>query len=287
MIVVGALLAVAAVGATGGVAAAAIHPGDATVHTVERNLPPDAFVQGRADCPQGKRAISGGAAFHRPGEEPDLITSAKLVSSGPTTNGRGWHAAGDSSDEDPLKLRITVVCLPAAAVGPYTVRTKDLVVDGSSKYKGSLSCGPGLGIVTGGAWWTRGAGAAATEADNLERSTPSPDEKRWLARGFTYLPEDAALRIVLLCRPTAAIGPVTIRHRDVGGSDFVRSGAVGCGPGMRAIAGGVDTYEGGVPSVTGSLTSSTVRPDKRGWFAVASALGDATVMRVTALCVPA
>lgn len=279
-----ASLAVGA-GATG--AAAALAPSRATFHTREVQLDPDGFNHGTVRCPAGRVAISGGAALHRIGEEPSPDLAAKLVASGPTTSARGWHGAAASFEAQPIQLRLTVVCRPAAAVGPYTVRTKDLAL-ASGHAIGSLACGTGLRMVTGGALWNPGPdGPSPNGANNLLRSTPSPDGKRWLVRGFSYGPEDI-LRIVLLCRPASSVGPLTIRHRDIPFVEADRGGRVGCGRGRRALSGGVDwTVDGTRYPFGGSLTSTSIRPDGTGWYGAGGQAGEDVTMRLTVVCVAA
>lgn len=280
-------LAALAIIASGPGAAAAIHPAKATVHTREIDLAEYKVGKGTVRCPSGKRVISGGVAFHRPDLGPVSGLSAKLISSSPTTDGRGWHAAGMSAEEDVvIQMRITVVCLPKRSVGTYTVRTKDLTADSTLHFSGSVGCGSGKRIVTAGAFWNPGTGAPApTGADNLFSSGPSADGRRWAASGFAFASPDDVLRIVLLCRPTTSMRSVSIRTRDLT-SGYYRGGYVACPSGKRAIAGGVDWIEDGTSSPHGGfLTSSSVRPSLTGWYA-AGATGPDTIMRLRVICVP-
>lgn len=278
-----AMLAIVAILVTGMGAAAAIHPALATVHTKEVEVAMNGLAKGTVRCPAGKRVISGGVVFHRP-DLPPAALAAKLISSSPTSDARGWHGAGASFEDLPILMRITAVCLPTRSIGSYTVRTKDLTADGALHFDGSLTCGRGKRIVTGGAFWNpTDGGAAPTGADNLFRSGPR-DGSRWVASGFAFGSPDDILRIVLLCRPAASLGSVSLRTRDLtGGSD--RDGSVSCPAGKRAIAGGVDWIEDGTPiPAGGSMTSSSVRSTRTGWY-TAGDTGPDTIMRLRVICI--
>ncbi len=280
-------LGLATVGpATGSVSAAGVlHPGDASVHTKE--LPfSGGWRGGTVRCPVGKRAVSGGASFHRPGLEPAPGNDVRLISSGPTTDGRGWHAAGDTGETDPIVLRITVRCLPKARTGAYSVRTRDLPDGFGVRQRGSLSCGTGKRIVTGGAFWAReGRGPAPTGSNTLLRSAPTADGTRWTVEAFSYSDDDHVLRIALLCLAKAKVGRLTIRHRDFPATGHF-GGTVDCPSGKRAVAGGADWYQGGTRAASSSLGNSSVTRSGRGWFATGYQTADGVVLRATVLCVP-
>ena len=138
-----AATAVLSVGAT-----AAIKAGNATIHTVDVEIAPDELGAGTVTCPARKRAISGGTAMRRDGEGLSPDFAAKLVASGPLKNGRAWHGAAFSFEDEPILLQITVACLPKGKVGKYMVKTKDLVPDGSLHVEGSLGCGKGKRMAT-------------------------------------------------------------------------------------------------------------------------------------------
>jgi hypothetical protein len=285
----GLSLAALALGSTAAPATAAIHPGDATVRTKEIVvLQTDFHRQGRVRCPSGHRAIGGGVAFHRP-ELPLAALDTKLISSSPTEDGRGWHGAGASFDVEPVQMRITVACLPAIKVGVFVVRTKDLVVPLQPfRVTGTLGCGKGQRLVTGGAYWGPGPGGPTpTGADAIHRSTPTPDGKRWHVEGVGYNSTGKILRMVVLCRPLAAVGPVTVKHRDIDGASTDRAGSVSCGIGKRAVAGGVDWYQEGKRAFAGNSSGTTVLPTLRGWFASGSSGDPKVSMRITVLCLPA
>jgi hypothetical protein len=138
-------------------------------------------------------------------------------------------------------------------------------------------------MVTGGAWW---AGQPIYGAENLNRSSLTPDAKRRRAVGFTYGANEA-LRILLVCLPRDSVGPLTVHQKDVVGADDI-GGAARCPRGERALAGGAAWHEGGADTIAGSLSGSTVTRSRKGWFAAGDNNGNvATVLRITVACVPA
>lgn len=277
-------LAVLAAGLPPAGASAAIHPASAARRSVDIVAVKDEVAQGTVTCPEGMRAISGGAAFHRPGVAPVAGFMAKLISSAPTRNGRGWHAAGSSFETDPLRLRVRVACLPDRLVGSYTVVTRDQRVSIGTQTTLSASCGTGKRLVAAGAYWNPRAGSPQPNgADNLLRSMPTAGGYGWQATGFSYGAD--LFRVILLCRPKKAVGAVSVRTREIGGSAYDRDGTVDCPSGRRALGGGVDWRKDGA-AYSGSLTSSTVTADGAGWYAAASGGTSGVVLRVRVLCVP-
>ncbi|MEZ4597518.1 MAG: hypothetical protein R3C32_12275 [Chloroflexota bacterium] len=111
---------------------------------------------------------------------------------------------------------------------------------------------------------------------------PTAGGRGWQATGFAYGAD--LFRVILLCRPTRAVGTVSIRTREIGGSAYDRDGTVECPAGRRALGGGVDWRKDGAAYV-GSLTSSTVTADGRGWYAAADGGAPGVVLRVRVLCV--
>lgn len=283
----GLVLGVALVGGTP--ANGAIHPGDAVVRTVE--VPLDAAVngglgKGSVMCPSGTRVISGGAGLHPAGEGLTAELSAKVMGSAPFASGKGWRAAASSFEVGTtLLLRITAVCLPKARLRGYSVGTRELGPASGMHLAGSKGCPKGKRLVTGGLWWAGPDGIYG--AENTLRSTPTKDAKRWRAAGFTYGLEER-MRIIVVCLPSARLGPLTVRTRDyvgVGPGPFGTGGGVSCPGRQRALAGGADWRLDGV-STTGSQISSTVRSSLRGWYAADNNAADGAVLRVLVTCVP-
>jgi hypothetical protein len=79
------------------------------------DVPVEASVPGGDDlsCGAGKRAVQGGAYWHRPGEGRDPTMEAWLTSNAPQLGGRRWYADGWNGDDVAVRLRIVVLCLPA------------------------------------------------------------------------------------------------------------------------------------------------------------------------------
>lgn len=283
---VASALALATTGMSGTISAAAIHPDKASIHTLEVEIAENELGSGSVACPTRKRVIAGGAAFHRLGEEPTFDLQAKLIADGPTPDARHWHAAAFSFEAAPVFLRIVVACLPKRQIGPYEVRVKNLVPDGTLHTEGSVRCGRGDRIVTAGAIWNPSpSGPQPTGADNLFRSAPNLAATRWRAAGFSFGSPEHRLQIVLLCRPTDKFGPVDVRFRDipVSGDD---GGGTGCPDRKRALAGGADWRLNGKSTTDGSLTSLTVRSNLLGAFAGGDSSAPGVKLRVFANCAP-
>ncbi len=279
------------------VAFAAIHPGDATIRYREVTLHVSEQGARTVSCPSGMRVVSGGTYLHRSGHDTEAApqSSTVLLSSAPTTDGKGWRGAariaGLPTGIDSLQMRVTAVCLPVSQVGSYTLVTRDLTVD-LGRARGSVGCGSGMRVVTGGARWRHldetGHDTGEVGSDNLMLSSPTTDGKRWRANGFTYSAEHARLRIILLCRPTAALGAFVVRQRDLtpSGPETI-DGTVTCPAGYRALAGGVDWYHGNVPSnLAGNLASSSVTGNDTGWYGAGYVSGTGDSLHLTVLCRP-
>jgi hypothetical protein len=67
------------------------------------------------ECPSGKRVLTGGALFHELGRAPDptMAYGARISSSSPTRDAKGWYADGHNFYGFPDdQLRIVVLCVP-------------------------------------------------------------------------------------------------------------------------------------------------------------------------------
>ncbi|MBX3029035.1 MAG: hypothetical protein KF809_02630 [Chloroflexi bacterium] len=283
-------LALMALAALPGVGAAAIRPGAATLHTRDVTIAPNGVRAATITCPSGTRAIGGGAAFRRATGGFVSDPFAKLVSSAPRTDGRSWHAAGMSFEDQPILLRVSVLCQRASQVGSYTVRTKDLRVGDvtGGTVRGSVGCPAGQRVIMGGVLWNPGTGGA-NGADNLLVSTITPNGKGWRATGFAFGSPDHVMRIVALCRPTSSVSSATIRRglfpMQTTGD---RGGRVGCPDGRRALTGGAEWVRDGDPvRRTGSLSGTSITRDARAWFASGDLLDEEIDLAVTVLCVKA
>lgn len=274
---------------------AAIHPDRAVRRTAEVRAEPSSVARVTARCPKGMVAISGGASFRGPGLEPGSGILTFLTESSPTLNGRGWRGAGIASQEslvpsDPeVWLRVVVLCRPASEVGRYTVVTRER----RSKDEGIVSlgadCGRGRRIVTGGAHWTRSGLSEGPSGWNLLiASTPLANARAWQASGYTAGGTVDTLRVVLLCRPAGALADLRVRTRAFPvTSDEERAYRVACPAGTRALAGGLQWFQGSDPLPGGVFTATQVTGDRKAWSVKAHAEDTSVTARVRVLCLPA
>jgi hypothetical protein len=170
------------------------------LRTIDLTAGDGASVGNYLSCPKGKRIVSGGAFWHRPGQGRDAQPPAFLRSSTATTDGKGWYAAGRNDDDLQLQLRIVALCLPKKKVGTYSLRTQDLVVASGGGAGGYVSCPSGKRIVGGGAFWHRpGEGPDAQLGGYLDSSTATTNGQGWYASGRNFDVDTLQLRLVAQC----------------------------------------------------------------------------------------
>jgi hypothetical protein len=195
---------------------------------------------------------------------------------------------------------VLIACgLPAAPAsaaidpGGYTIRAREISVPGSGPGLdgGSVDCGRGKRVVTGGAFWRRETGGADPSLNAyLSSSAPKPNARGWFASGINWSSETLILRIVAYCLPAVQVGTYTVRtvDRTVDAKHF-RSGTPRCGKGKRVVTGGAFwRASDGSPetAVEGYLRSSTPDPDGKGWYGVGYSDVATMQLRVVALCRP-
>ncbi len=248
-------------------------------------------VGGYLACPKGKRIVTGGAFWHRPGEGPDAQLAGYLTSSTPTTNGKGWYASGLNGDGTQLQLRIVALCLPKAKVGKYTVKTQDLGAADGTNVGNYLSCPSGKRIVAGGAFWHRpGEGPDAQLTAFLKSSTSTTDGKGWYASGRNSDGFQLRLRIVAQCLPKAKVGKYAVRTTDLTAAVGESVGNyLSCPSGKRIVSGGAFWHrpgEGPDAQLGGDLGSSTATTNGKGWYASGLNVYDVALqLRLVALCI--
>jgi len=85
-----------------------------------------------------------------------------------------------------VALTLALTSLPVGAAidpGSYTVKEREFLIAAGSPGLGggSVGCGQGKRVVTGGAYWhLEGGGPAPSLYVYLSSSSPTPDGKRWL-----------------------------------------------------------------------------------------------------------
>lgn len=286
-------IALATIGAligTASGAAAALHPGNYVLRTID--LSNHGGMSGtRVSCPSGKRVVTGGAFWHRAGQGPDASLDVFLDSSSATADGKGWYAAGTNLSGQDLQLRVMVQCLGATHVGTYQVKSAEVSVTKGSFGALRVACGVGKQAVTGGAYWHRSGHAAdAVHVGVLTGSIATADMKAWYASGLNSANETLQLHVSALCLPTARVGTrhaktveVTINNTETGGV------LVKCAAGMRVLTGGAYWHRAGQPTdsnLGAYLDSSNTTGDAKGWFAAGHNIsGEQLVLHVSAFCI--
>ncbi len=121
-----------------GVASAALNNSGYATVTKDVSVPPnDEAGAATAKCPTGYVVVSGGAYWHAPNSStPAGWHGAYLESSAPTKSATGWYASGRNFNHtNTWVLRVTAQCLPQSAVGAYTVKTREVIVDGQRSWQ--------------------------------------------------------------------------------------------------------------------------------------------------------
>ena len=195
-----------------------------------------------------------------------------------------------------VAMAFGLLAAPASAAidpGGYTIRTREVSVPGTSPGLdgGSVACGRGKRVVTGGAFWRRETGGPDPSLNAyLSSSAPKLDKRGWFAAGINWSNETLVLRIVAYCLPAVQVGSYTVVtvDRTVEAKHF-RSGTPRCGKGLRVVTGGAFWRAAdGTPetAVEGYLRSSTPDPDGKGWYGVGFSDVGTLQLRVVALCRP-
>jgi hypothetical protein len=252
------------------------HVGHGTyrIKTLDLTAEDGQFAGNYLACPSSKRAISGGAYWHRPGQGPDPSLGVGLTDSTVTSDGKGYYASGRNFSGEQLQLTIIVICLASSSVGTYTLRTDDLTIADEDYGGNYLACPAGKRVVGGGAYWHTVPNSGP--GDNyayLTSSTATSDGRGWYVSGLrNQTAPTIGLQILALCVPKAKVATYTLRTTTLtvqGGHEA--GGYLACPKGKRVVTGGA--YWNDIPN-TGPhyqddvlLRSSTPTSDGLGWYA--------------------
>lgn len=195
-----------------------------------------------------------------------------------------------------VAISLVVGMVPASAAidpGDFTIRQRDIPIAGDDPGigGGSVGCGKGKRVVTGGAFWHReGEGPDVGLDAYLASSAPMPNGRRWFAAGVSWVNEDLLLRVVAYCLPASAVGDYVVRRavRTFLQND-VKAKDLRCGTGRRIVTGGAFWHQPGGPpdpAVHAYLRSSTPDGDGKGWYAVGDGREPELRFTVIALCLP-
>lgn len=273
-VVAGALLI-----ASAGTAAAVVHPASLVTETHSTTAASMTVVTSTAMCPNGDRMLTGGAYWHRSGENGAPLY-AWILSSAPTADAQGWYVTGRNDQDETLVLTTLVKCLPQSAVGTYTVKTREVTVDPHHAGNADLRCKSGQKVITGGGVWHRpGAKPRPIAMAHLSMSFPDTLEAGWTAVGRNDGDSPLVLRVTAFCLPTSVLGAEYVEKQRT--LKVYQSGwdeaYVQCDPGALAVSGG--TWWGGSdltagnpdywsnPDMRALITSSAETGDSTSWYA--------------------
>ncbi len=265
--------------------------GSYRIKTIDLTAAADAWTGSYLACPSNKRAISGGAYWHREGQGPDATLSAWTTDSTVTSDGQGYYASGWNRSNETLQLTIIVICLASSSVGTYALRTQDLAIDYPDYGGDYLACPKGKRVVGGGGYWHRVPNSGPGEnSAYLTSSTATSDGKGWYVSGRPYKTASLRLQILALCVPKAKVATYTLRTRTLTAPDGGRVGDyLACPTGKRVVTGGAywhDVPNSG-PSANDAvrLLSSTPTSDGLGWYAAGSNFNNRTMgLTIEVLC---
>ncbi len=255
--------------ATSGLATAVFHPGEYVA--VHRGRTIQSVKEGlvRVACPSGDRVVSGGAYWHRQGQNGDPTLNAVIVSSSPSTDTLGWFAVGANQDNEPLVFTVEAQCLPRGSIGKYHVFTADRTVAAHTTVEAQPLCPSGEVVVTGGAAWHR-TGHAPASGLSAELTT-SVRWESWDAAGYNTGSSPLHLLVTSLCRPLAAVGSAVLES-DTRTLAYGASAEIylACASGYRIVGGGVYWTQSGSEvkdgQVRAAILSSTPTGDGTSWY---------------------
>jgi hypothetical protein len=263
-------------GSSSGVVAQ-IHPGNYFTKSKTAGVASGTNVARSVKCPTGDRALTGGAYWHRTGQNGDPSLKAAIFSMAPTLDGRGWYATGGNRVAETLDFTVTVQCLPGPSVGAYSLRRREVIVDPGRSGNADLKCASGQKVVMGGGVWHRPGHNPDPDLPALVTgSAPDNAGDGWSVAGRN---EDSAalrLRVTTFCVPTATVGSgyhvKTFTHVMVVGERFEEY--LTCPHNERALGGGEFwTYSPNLPEwnsdIHAAVLSSSVTADGKAWYASA------------------
>ena len=226
-------------------ASAVIRPGGYESVKITLTAPQFGKIGSYVACPTGKRAVAGGAYWHRAGQAADATLSAVITASGPTDGMRQWFGGGYNLNPGPLQLSIVAFCLPAASIGTPTLVRVNIRAEPQFDVLMEPNCPANTKLLSAGVFWS-------WEGPPLpDMSTPS-SMKGWAPKpggaGFWATGRNSAgsnttrydhLWATLMCSPPSVTGTYssrTTRRHVAAGAAAVST--ANCPPGQRVVTGG-------------------------------------------------
>ena len=156
-----------------------------------------------AECPAGYRAMTGGAAWRYPGNHwgVDDYDVGIFSISMPTSDGRGWTAAGSRATSGSLaRLHVTVMCLTDAAAGVPLHRTKTLTLHAVTTFEAIVGCPLGYLAIDGGAS-IKWSGGGAAQGAWITTSVPWQGAIGWYVAGRSRSKLATTVKVSVHCLP--------------------------------------------------------------------------------------
>ncbi len=138
-------------------------------------------------CKSGQQVLTGGAAWHRPGEKPKPGLAGYITSSSPFGK-TSWLTVGrNGGSGTSLNMRVTALCVPVAILGSgygFINFSSIGVLHTGDTVEHYTPCPAGKHMVAGGAnWGYAGGGADSDTGDTIESSSITADGSAWYASG--------------------------------------------------------------------------------------------------------
>ena len=167
-----------------------------------------AAVAATANCPSGQKMVTGGAYFHpTTSRVSDPTLSTEIRSSAPKLDQTGWYATGKNKAGVTLAFTTSVKCLPKSAIGTYTVRKREVTVDGHRPGNADLKCKTGqIAVAAGGAWHKPGLNPKPGLNARVTFSMPDFRAEGWSVGGQNDSSSTLVLRVTVYCVPTSVLG---------------------------------------------------------------------------------
>jgi hypothetical protein len=215
-----ALAAAALLASAAPAGAAKLDAGDVKGSTaIEFTFPssPAIGVGNYLSCAGGQRTISGGALWHKTGQDPSAggVESSWLVNTTVTGDDLGWYADGATTTSD-LSFTIRALCVPGATLSHAVLRQRTVQIPLHKTATAQVKCGGHTQVITGGSFIHR-PGEGPTANDALFARTPAsfPTGNGWAAGGRNFAPNkfvELSLTVYALCQPQNRVKDVHLRR---------------------------------------------------------------------------
>jgi hypothetical protein len=223
--------------------AAKLDAGDveaAAVEEVEFAASPASGTGNYISCLSDERAVSGGATFHKVGQDPSLegIESSWITSNTVTGDEKGWYADAETTSSG-HSLTVRALCVPKSLLSRAKLRERTAPIPHRKTKAVQVSCRKGEQLVNGGSFIRApGEGPTANNAGYARVSASFPTGNGWAAGVRSFAPVkfvEISLTAYAWCLPDGRIKDVHVTKHTVrvgAGDSFLKQ--YGC-PGKQAV----------------------------------------------------